>query len=186
MRVIYPPKGAMKMVGARYLSKYTVIHVPSNFCIIIGVHQGSVLGPVLYLLYINDLPTILYSTTATFANDTAVMAVGESNENSTKKLQSALNKIAIWTKKWRIKLNESKSVHIDFTNKRITQRPIYINGTQIPYANTAKYIGMTLDIKLRWKEHIKMKRDELNIKFRKMYWLHGRNSELSIYNKHPT
>jgi hypothetical protein len=77
----------------------------------------------------------------------------------------------MWTKKWRIKLNESKSVHIDFTNKRITQRPIYINGTQIPYANTAKYLGMTPDSKLRWKKHVKMKRDELNIKFRKMYWL---------------
>jgi hypothetical protein len=42
---------------------------------------------------------------------------------------------------------------------------------------------MTLDTKLWWKEHIKMKRDELNIKFRKMYWLLRRNSELSIYNK---
>jgi hypothetical protein len=42
---------------------------------------------------------------------------------------------------------------------------------------------MAVDTKLRWIEHIKMKRDELNIKFRKMYWLLGRNYELSIYNK---
>jgi hypothetical protein len=42
---------------------------------------------------------------------------------------------------------------------------------------------MTLDTKLQWKEHIKMKRDELNIKLRKMYRLLGRGSELSIYNK---
>jgi hypothetical protein len=42
---------------------------------------------------------------------------------------------------------------------------------------------MTLDAKLRWKEHIKKKRDELNISFRKMYWLLGRNSELSVHNK---
>jgi hypothetical protein len=42
---------------------------------------------------------------------------------------------------------------------------------------------MTLDAKLRWKEHIKKKRDELNTKFRKMYWLLGRKSELSIHNK---
>jgi hypothetical protein len=41
---------------------------------------------------------------------------------------------------------------------------------------------MTLDAKLRWKEHIKEKRDELNIKFRKMYWLLERNSELSLDN----
>jgi uncharacterized protein YeeX (DUF496 family) len=42
---------------------------------------------------------------------------------------------------------------------------------------------MTLDAKLRWKEHIKKKRDELNIKFRKMYWFLGRSSELSNHNK---
>jgi hypothetical protein len=42
---------------------------------------------------------------------------------------------------------------------------------------------MTLDAKLPWKEHIKKKRDELKIKFSKMYWLLGRNSELSIHNK---
>jgi uncharacterized protein YeeX (DUF496 family) len=42
---------------------------------------------------------------------------------------------------------------------------------------------MTLDAKLRWKEHNKEKRDRLNIKFRKMYWFLGRNSELSVHNK---
>jgi hypothetical protein len=58
-----------------------------------------------------------------------------------------------------------------------------INGTKFPYANKAKCLGMTLNAKLRCKEHIKKKRDELNIKFRKTYWLLGRNSELSIHNK---
>jgi hypothetical protein len=59
---------------------------------------------------------------------------------------------------WQIKLNESKSVYIDFTNNKIKQQqPIFINGTKVPYANTAKYLGMTLDAKLRWKEHIKKK-----------------------------
>lgn len=42
---------------------------------------------------------------------------------------------------------------------------------------------MTLDVKLKWKEHIKMKKAELNHKYRQMYWLLGRNSELSTYNK---
>jgi hypothetical protein len=113
---------------------------------------------------------------ARFADDTAVMATGETVDISTRKLQSAVNKVAIWTGKWRIKLIESKSVHIDFTNRKIKQQPIFINGTKVPYANTAKYLGMNLDAKLRWKEHIKRKRDEPNIKFRKMYWLLGCNS----------
>jgi uncharacterized protein YeeX (DUF496 family) len=81
-----------------------------------------------------------------------------------------------------MKLNESKSVHIDFTNK-ISQQTIFINGTKFPYRNTTNYLGMTFDAKLRWKDHIKKKRDELNTKFRKMYWLLGSNSELSIHNK---
>jgi hypothetical protein len=112
-----------------------------------------------------------------------VKAIGKVVEISTRKLQSAVNKVAIWTRKWRIKLKESKSVHIDFTNNKIKQQPIFINGTKVPYANTAIYLGMTLDAKLRWKEHIKEILDEINIKFRKIYWFLGRNSELSIHNK---
>jgi mannose/fructose/N-acetylgalactosamine-specific phosphotransferase system component IID len=65
----------------------------------VGAPQGSVLGPVLYLLYINDVPTALNSTMAMFVDDTAVMAIGETVENSTRKLQSAVNKVAVWTKK---------------------------------------------------------------------------------------
>ena len=46
-----------------------------------------------------------------------------------------------------------------------------------------KYLAMTLDVKLRWKAHIKMKKEELQYKFRKMYWLLGKRSDLSIPNK---
>jgi hypothetical protein len=83
---------------------------------------------------------------ATFADDTAVMEIGESVESSTRKLKSAVNKVAIWTRKCRIKLNEYKSVHIDFTNNNIRQQPIFINGTKVPYANTAKYLGMQVAV----------------------------------------
>jgi hypothetical protein len=73
--------------------------------------------------------TILNSTMATFGDDTVVMVVRDTVESSTRKLQSAVNKVAIWTKKkCRIKLNESKSVHTDFTNKKIKQQPVFISG----------------------------------------------------------
>jgi Reverse transcriptase (RNA-dependent DNA polymerase) len=148
-----------------------------------GVPQGSVLGPILYLLYTCDIPELENSTIATFADDTAIMAVGNDNIESTSKLQIAINKIQIWTNKWRIKLNETKSVHVDFTNKKIAQIPVNINGQIIPYANKAKYLGMTLDVKLSWKPHVKIKKEELKTKSRKMYWLIGKNSTLSLQNK---
>jgi hypothetical protein len=48
----------------------------------------------------------------------------------------------------------------------------------------AKYVGMNLDIRLQWKEHMKKKRRKLDLKYKKkMYWLLGRKSQLSVYNK---
>lgn len=109
-----------------------------------GVPQGSVLGPILYLLYTSDLPTLENNTVATFADDTAILAVGKDNEESTQNLKLTVNQIHSWTKQWRIKLNEVKSVHVDFTNKRLNYLPITINRQIVPYANSAKYLCMTL------------------------------------------
>ena len=148
-----------------------------------GVPQGSVLGPVLYLLYTCDIPELENNTIATFADDTAIMATGVTQEEAVKKVQTAVNIIFDWTKKWRVKLNETKSVHIDFTNKMQNYHPININGHVIPYENTAKYLGMTLDAKLRWKAHVKKKRDELELRYKSMYWLIGKHSSLSVHNK---
>jgi hypothetical protein len=79
------------------------------------------------------------------------MTMGEKVDISTRNLQTAVNKVATWTIKWLTKVNESKSVHIHFINNKTKQQPIFINGTKVPYANTAKYVGMNLDAKLRWK-----------------------------------
>ena len=112
-----------------------------------------------------------------------LIAVGKKHEESARKLQTSIDQINTWTKRWRIKLNESKSIHVNFTNKQKQYIPIRINDTQIPHVESAKYLGMTLDAKLRWKVHVKKKREELGIKYKNMYWMLGRHSKLSIYNK---
>jgi GTPase SAR1 family protein len=148
-----------------------------------GVPQGSVLGPTLYLLYTSDIPKPEGVTVGTFADDSAILAVGENIEEASCKLQQAVNEVSSWTKRWRIKLNGTKSVHVNFTNKKVQYIPISVNGSNIPHSNTAKYLGMTLDAKLKWKPHVKKKREELGLKYRNLYWLMRRKSDLSTYNK---
>jgi hypothetical protein len=58
-----------------------------------------------------------------------------------------------------------------------------MNGKTIPHSLTVKYLGMTLDAKLCWKVHVKKKREELDLKYRSMYWIMGRQSAMSTHNK---
>lgn len=148
-----------------------------------GVPQGSILGPILYLLFTYDIPCPDGCQIATFADDTAILATAKTSEESTEKVQEALTHITSWTSQWRIHLNNDKSVHIDFTYKTIHHHTLSMFGTQIPYANTAKYLGMNLDAKLKWKEHIKKKREELEIRYRELKWLIDQKSHLSLHNK---
>ena len=149
-----------------------------------GVPQGSILGPILYLIYTSDLPIPENIKVATFADDTSLLATGRDIVESTSKLQEANNAISNWCKSWKIKLNESKSVHVNFTLRNIENPPnVTLNNIIVPLENKAKYLGMTLDTKLHWKEHVKIKRRELDLRYRELYWLIGRNSTLSIQNK---
>ena len=66
-----------------------------------GVPQGSVLGPILYLLYTCDIPQAESVTIATFADDIACLAVGNTIEQATSRLQTACNQITEWSEKWK-------------------------------------------------------------------------------------
>lgn len=148
-----------------------------------GIPQGSVLGPVLYTIFTSDMPVTDGLTIATYADDTAILASHESRITASELVQNELYQIQNWLQKWNIKVNTEKSVHVTFSLRKHDCPQLFLNDTSIPKSNCVKYLGLYLDRRLTWKEHIVKKRSHLNIKTRKMYWLLGSKSELTLENK---
>ena len=134
-----------------------------------GVPQGSVLGPLLYLLYAGDLPVADDITAATFADDTSILASTENYEVAVSKLQQSLNKVSTWAKKWKIRLNNVKSNRIDFALRPSGYTPTYLDGQSLPKIERVRYLGIHTDTKLTWHAHITTKREELRLRFSEMY-----------------
>jgi len=132
---------------------------------------------------IHFLPTSQKTVISTFADDTAIIAKDLDPTTASRNLQDHLTGIEKWLQKWRIKVNQNKSTHITFTNRKGQCPSISINQTTIPQGSTVKYLGLHLDSKLTWREHITKKRKQLDLKTREINWLIGKNSPLSLENK---
>lgn len=123
----------------------------------IGVPQGSILGPLLFLIYINDI--IHASDNLTFvlyADDTTVYAADKSLENAITTMNAELQKVSAWFDANKLTLNVDKTQVMMLSRKRkITPiGRVTLRGQEIDRVDSAKFLGVIVDQKLNWKTHI--------------------------------
>ena len=123
-----------------------------------GVPQGSVLGPLLFLIYTIDLPHACTNTNKTcsqFADDTALITSTPSLQ-TTEQLQEAVSPAGRWLKDWHLLVNVEKPVTVVFhhDNRPNAQQPtIYLDEQLLTVARKQRHLGITFQHDLRWTEH---------------------------------
>ena len=121
-----------------------------------GVPQGSVLGPILFLVYINDLPDEVRSQVRLFADDTALYLTLESEDDSST-LQSDLDILSAWESRWDMEFNPSKCQVVHVTGSKL-KKPIktdyLLHGQVLEAVTCARYLGVDISSDLSWNFHV--------------------------------
>ena len=122
-----------------------------------GVPQGSILGPLLFLVFINDIVREIQSNINLFADDTSLFLVVDNPADDAKQLQSDINKISSWADTWLVKFNPSKSECLIISRKRL--RPahptLHMYDTDIPTVEDHKHLGIIFSSNGSWHSHIR-------------------------------
>lgn len=117
-----------------------------------GVPQGSVLGPCLFLFFINDLPEGIRGKVRLFADDTILYATVQPNQPN--HLQHDLDKLAEWEDRWLMQFHPAKCEILSISrNNRPIQHNYTLHGQSLNRVRSAKYLGVTFTSNLTWNKH---------------------------------
>ena len=121
-----------------------------------GVPQGSILGPLLFLLYINDIVQDIGSNIRLFADDTSLSLIVENPDTAAATLNSDLEKVTQWAKTWLVKFNPVKTESLLISRKLIkpVHPPLFMLNQQIKEVENHKHLGIYLSNDGTWHTHI--------------------------------
>ena len=131
----------------------------------IGVPQGSILGPVLFLIYINDFCNIVQTgKQILFADDANYYETGSNFREVLDRVNRNLKLIVKWFRANKLSINLIKSESMLFTrrNMHFPLSPVLLDGKEISYNYSFKFLGIILDFKLNWISHIKRVQSKVN------------------------
>ena len=132
-----------------------------------GAPQGSILGPLFFLIFINDLSDNLVSNPKLFADDTSLFSVVQDITLSAKNLNDDLRKINKWAFQWKMSFNpdpNKQAQEVIFSRKlnKPNHLSLNFNNTVVIQSTTHKHLGMILDTKLDFQEHVKDKLSKIS------------------------
>jgi hypothetical protein len=131
-----------------------------------GVPQGSVLGPLLFLIYINNLPRTIdnFANSILFADDTSIIITNMDVQKFKHNIDVALHEITNWFLSNLLTLNYNNTHFLQFFVKKQSEIKIQIitMNSILTYINSTKFLGLTIDCMLSWREHVAALTPKLN------------------------
>ena len=144
-----------------------------------GVPQGSILGPLLFLVYTNDLVDNLTTKVRLFADDTILGCTGANATEVAMELQPDISRITDWATHWKVSLNSMKTKCLTISRKTPEYAPLVMNGIFVEEVEYHCHLGLRLQSNGRWKRQVDYMIARASKRLSILKYYHRR------FNRHP-
>ena len=128
-----------------------------------GLPQGSLMGCILYILYCNDLPCVCSYDLGMYADDTSVIIQTSDTNEMIEEISVSMQQLSTWFNQNNLKLNIEKTKIVQFSLKSEQEFQIIYDTNTLASVQSSKFLGVTIDTKLNWKQHVDDLRAKISV-----------------------